>query len=95
MEHVAPPAEWTIESNYWRDHYRSRPYFSADRGYGYYEPAYRYGYESAIRDRGRSWDEAQRDLEREWNNYQLRGKLAWHEIQDAVRDAWDRATGYR
>ena len=46
-------------------------------------------------DRGKSWDEAQRDLEREWDNYQLRGKLAWHEIKDAVRDAWNRATGNR
>ena len=29
------------------------------------------------------------------DNYQLRGKLAWHEIKDAVRDAWNRATGNR
>ena len=60
MEHVMP-AEWTTESTYWRDNYRSRPYFSGDRDFTYYEPAYRYGYESATRYRGKSWDEAQRD----------------------------------
>ena len=92
MEHVVP-AEWTTESTYWRDNYRSRPYFSTDRDYTYYEPAYRYGYESATRYHGKSWDDAQRDLEREWDNYQLRGKLAWQDIKDAVRDAWNRATG--
>ena len=75
MEHVVP-AEWTAENTYWRDNYRSRPYFTADRDYAYYEPAYRYGYESATRYRGKSWDEAHRDLERDWDNYQLRG--SWH-----------------
>ena len=94
MEHVMP-TEWTTESTYWRDNYRSRPYYSADRDFTYYEPAYRYGHESATRYRGKSWDDAQRDLERDWDNYQLRGKLAWHEIKDAVRDAWNRATGNR
>ena len=94
MEHVVP-AEWTADSTFWRDNYKSRPYFRADRDYAYYEPAYRYGYESANRYRGKSWEESQRDLEREWDNYQLRGKLAWHEIKDAVRDAWDRVTGNR
>jgi hypothetical protein len=94
MEHVAP-AEWTAESDYWRDNYQTRPYFSADRDWAYYEPAYRYGYESATRHRGKSWNEAQRELERDWDSYQLRGKLAWQDIKDAVRDAWNRATGNR
>jgi hypothetical protein len=94
MEHVIP-LEWTAESTYWRDNYKTRPYFRAERDYGYYEPAYRYGWESADRYRGKSWDEVQADLEHGWEDYKLRGKLAWHEIKDAVRDAWNRTTGNR
>ena len=89
--------EWTAESAYWRDNFMTRPYIKADefRDFRFYEPAYRYGFESAHRYRGKSWDEAQRDLEHGWEDYKLRGKLMWHEIKDAVRDSWDRATGNR
>jgi len=92
MAHTTTPLDWTTESTYWRDNYRTRPYAGAGRDYQFYEPAYRYGYESADRSTGRSWDDVQADLERGWENYALRGKLAWNEIKDAVRDAWDRAT---
>ena len=35
-------ADWTAESAYWRDNFRTRPYIKADefRDFGYYEPAY-------------------------------------------------------
>ena len=91
MAHMTTPLDWTTESTYWRDNYKTRPYFGVGRDYSYYEPAYRYGYESADRYTGRSWDDVQADLERGWENYTLRGKLAWNEIKDAVRDSWDRA----
>lgn len=86
------PVDWTTESGYWRDNYKTRPYFSTGRDYEFYEPAYRYGWESADQYRGRSWDDVQADLERGWEIYKLRGKLAWAEIKDAVRDSWDRVT---
>lgn len=92
MAQTTTPADWTTETGYWRNTYKTRPYFDAKRDYDYYEPAYRYGFESADRYRGRSWNDVQADLERGWENYKLRGKLAWNEIKDAVRDSWDRAT---
>jgi hypothetical protein len=92
MAQTTTPADWTTETGYWRNTYKTRPYFDARRDYDYYEPAYRYGFESADRYRGRSWNDVQSDLERGWENYKLRGKLAWNEIKDAVRDSWDRAT---
>ena len=81
------------ESEFWRNSYRSRPYASADREYEHYEPAYRYGFESADRYRDKSWNDVENDLERGWESYKLRGESAWLDIKDAVRDAWDRATG--
>jgi hypothetical protein len=92
MAHTSTPADWTTETAYWRDNYKTRPYAHAGRNYDYYEPAYRYGFESADRYHGRSWDDVQDDLQRGWENYKLRGQLAWNEIKDAVRDSWDRAT---
>ena len=92
MAHTTTPADWSTESAYWRDHFKTRPYAAVGRDYDYYEPGYRYGFESAERYRGRSWNDVQADLERGWDNYKLRGKLAWNEMKDAVRDAWDRAT---
>ncbi len=92
MAQMTTHAEWATESGYWRDNYNTRPYAKAGRDYDYYEPAYRYGFESADRHRGRSWDDTKDDLERGWENYKLRGQLAWNEVKDAVRDAWDRTT---
>jgi hypothetical protein len=91
MANVTTPLDWTTESKYWRNNYKSRPYTGAERDYEFYEPAYRYGFESANQYQGRSWSDVQADLERGWENYKLRGQLAWNEIKDAVRDAWDRA----
>lgn len=91
MAHTTSSTDWTTESGYWRDSYTSRPYVRAEHDYDYYEPAYRYGFESADRYRGRSWDDTHQDLERGWDKYALRGRLAWAEIKDAVKDAWDRA----
>ena len=60
---------------------------------GFRDAVDRYGFESADRYHGKSWADVERDLERGWDSYKLRGELAWMEIKDAVRDAWDRATG--
>ena len=85
--------DWTTEDDYWRTNYASRPYARADRGYDYYEPGYRYGFESANRYRGRQWNEIESDLRSGWDRFEHRGQSAWENIKDAVRDAWDRVTG--
>ena len=84
--------EWPNEDAYWRDNYSSRPYATADRDYTYYQPGYRYGWESAGRHRGRTWDEMETDLRTGWDRYEHRGQSTWENVKDAVRDAWNRAT---
>ena len=40
--------EWSTEDAYWRTNYKNRPYASSGTNdYDYYQPGYRYGYESA------------------------------------------------
>ena len=87
---------WNDEDTYWRENYGTRPYASSGgRDYSYYQPGYRYGYESASRYQGRNWDDVESDLERDWDRYEYRGNSTWQSIKDAVRDAWDRVTGNR
>ena len=82
----------TVEDAYWRENYASRPYATADRGYEYYQPAYRYGWESRARYQGKQFDEVESDLQRDWNS-QRPTKMEWNEARDPVRDAWQRSVG--
>lgn len=85
--------DWTPEDAYWRSAFGSRPYGRADRGYEYYRPGYRYGFESAHRYRGRQWSEVESDLQSGWDKYEHRAQSTWENVKDAIRDAWDRVTG--
>lgn len=88
-------ADWAPHERHWREHYASRPYALADRGYEHYHDAYRYGAASAsaARHRDREWHEVEDDLERGWDAARGRSRSAWAEMKDAVRDAWDRVRG--
>ena len=62
-----------------------------------YEPAYRYGWESANHTdyRGRKFHEVENDLERGWEKAKGQAKETWGDIKDATRDAWNRVRGER
>ena len=85
--------DWKTEEQYWRGNWNTRPYVSADRGYEYYQPGYRYGVESATRYRGRNWNDVEADLRSGWDRFEHRGQSTWENMKDAVRDAWNRVTG--
>ena len=83
----------TVEATYWRENYRTRPYFKSGSKYDDYEPAYRYGWESATSPqyRGRKFDEVEKDLERGWPGRRETSPLAtWYDAREATRDAWNR-----
>lgn len=82
-----------VEDSYWRDNWESRQSTSADRGYEFYRPAYRYGYESARSNRGRKWDDIESDLRSGWDKDESRGQTAWENIKEAVKDGWNRLAG--
>ena len=88
------PYDWDAEDTYWRTNYKNRPY-AGSFDYDYYRPGYRYGFESARRYQGKSWNEVETDLERGWNKFEHRSKSTWEQVKDAVRDAWDRVTGHK
>ena len=85
-------ADWMAHDEYWRDNYGERPYAKADRAYEFYQPAYKYGHESAFFYGGRSWDQdVEDDLARGWEQARGDSNCSWDEVKDAVRDAYDRA----
>jgi hypothetical protein len=87
----------TIEESYWRENYSRRPYVKTGRTYEYYEPAYRYGWESAVSTAyvAREFDEAEPDLATGWARSPHTAHRKWNEVKSAVRDAWDRVRGRR
>ena len=86
--------EWKDDDAYWRENYRMRPYASSStHEYGFYQPAYRYGYESANRYSDRQWKDVEADLARGWNTFEHKTASTWEQIKDAVRDGWDRVMG--
>ena len=80
----------TVEDTYWKENFSTRPYITADRGYEFYQPAYRYGWESYPNYRGKKYEEVESDLERGWDRFKGQSKLSWNEARAATRDAWHR-----
>jgi hypothetical protein len=87
---VAEAIDPTAEEAYWRDNYRTRPYYEENLGYDQLAPAYRYGWESHSQFKGRRFDEVESDLERGWDRAKANSSLQWTKAKLATRDAWDR-----
>lgn len=82
----------TVEEEYWRSNYASRPYVEPERSYEDYHPAYRTGYEGYRRygDAGKTYDEVEPDLRNEYETQHRGAGLAWEKAKHATKDAWER-----
>ncbi len=89
---VAEGVNPTVEADYWRDNYASRPYIESDHDYTDYEPAYRTGYEgySTYSGQGLTYDQAEPHLRQGYEERHGKGKLGWEKAKHASRDAWER-----
>jgi hypothetical protein len=84
-------ARWDSENTYWRENYSMRPYYSQDRNYSIYEPAYRYGVDAYHRNNGRSYSEIdQEQMRKGWEQARGDSTLDWNDAQNATRDAYTR-----
>jgi uncharacterized protein YjbJ (UPF0337 family) len=83
----------TTEDAYWRENYKNRPYYREGTAYEDYEPAYRYGWESASRTeyRNRRFEDVEQDLQRAWEGNPDYTNRSWKDVRDASRDSYDRA----
>jgi phage tail tape-measure protein len=85
-EHVNP----SVEHDYWRSNYASRPYAAAGSKYEEYGPAYQYGWESRARHSDESFDDVEGALGNDWDAAKGKSTLNWDQAKPATRDAWDR-----
>jgi hypothetical protein len=93
---AAEAVDPTVEEEYWRENYTSRPY--ADDSLDFtrdYAPAYRYGWESVSTYEGKSFDDVEPTLRRNWDRSRSGSSLTWEKAKDATKDAWERVTGRR
>ena len=82
----------TAEDAYWREHYQDRPYAQEGHDYEYYQPAYRFGWESFSQFGHRSFDELDEDFARDWDERRGASRQTWREAREAARDAWNRVS---
>jgi phage tail tape-measure protein len=82
----------TVEAEFWRQNYNKRPYYVTGKAYSEYEPAYRYGWESAARPeyRDRKFPEVEGELEKGWDKTKGAANHTWRDVKDATHDAWNR-----
>src|SRR6476469_3438888 len=89
---AAESVDPTVEDEYWRNNYASRPYVEPGRTYDDYQSAYRTGYEGFGRhaETGRKFDEIEPDLRSDYETRHGGAGLGWDKAKHAARDAWEK-----
>ena len=81
----------TAEDAFWRENYRSRPYYESSYTYEQdYRPAYEYGWRTRGSYGGKSFDDVEPTLSSGWDTTKANSRLDWNKARFAARDAWDR-----
>jgi hypothetical protein len=85
----------TIEDDWLRDNFKSRPYVREDETFETYQPVYRYGAvaESKYGDAG--FDAIVDDLEKDWAKSEGIPGMTWPRARDAVKDSYERTVQLR
>lgn len=85
LAELVNPTEYT---NYWKNNYNTRPYYSDTYSWNDYDPAYKSGYDAYGKNRGKTFESVEGDLERSWDATKGNSRLAWNDAKHAVRDGW-------
>lgn len=85
---VAEEVNPTVEHDYWRKNYTSRPYVTSGTSYEEYSPAYQYGWEARSKSGKHTFEDAESDLGRDWDRVKGASRLKWEQAKQAARDAW-------
>jgi len=91
---IAERIDPTVEAEYWRTEYTTRPYYNAERGYDYdrdYLTAYGFGLQAREAEPTRSWADTEASLAEAWPRNRGPSRLEWEDARPAARDAWERA----
>ena len=82
----------TEEDTFWRTEHTKRPYVRKDMPYTTYQPAYKFGWETALNPQfaNRKFNDIEPDLAKNWNTYRGPATTEWRDVKDATRDSFDR-----
>lgn len=80
----------TVEDTYWSKSYATAPYVKKGEAYKMYQPAYKYGWESYPKHRGKTFDQVEAELSTDWAKSNSGSSLTWDKAKPATRDAWRR-----
>ena len=87
--------QWVYPENeaaYWREQHSKQPY-AKNSSYEQFEHAYRTGYNSSMKYRGRNFDEVEQSVANEYDNAKPDSALPWDTVRPAVKSVWDRMSG--
>ena len=82
----------TDEDAYWRENYKTRPYYTPGSTYDDYAPAYQYGYTARSKYPNRGYDDVEGDLRRDWESDAKYKGHNWDRAKLAVKDAYTRVS---
>lgn len=87
---IAEAVNPTQYETHFEREYRNTPYYSAERSWDDYRPAYRYGYDTYGQYRGKRFEDVEPQLQQDWDRtrQQANSRLEWNEAKHAVRDGW-------
>jgi hypothetical protein len=81
----------TVEEEYWRNEYPQRPYYSENRSYDDFAPAYRAGWEAYDPQATSTWQEREALARQRWEGEGGAPTMTWEEARLASQDAYERA----
>ena len=91
----ADRGQWVYPENeaaYWRAQHSKQPY-AKNSSYEQYEHAYRTGYNSFEKYRGKKFDEVEESVANDYESGKPDSALPWDTVRPAVSSVWDKMSG--
>lgn len=78
-------------SDWYREHWQEESYITPSDLYDDYEPAWRFGGETAVNRPDADWTTLEPEFKRDWDTRRGKSGLTWERAKAAVRSGWERA----
>jgi hypothetical protein len=80
------------EAAYWREEHAKQPY-AANSSYEQFEHAYRTGYNSFLKYRGKKFEDVEDEIALGYKKAKPGSALPWDTVRPAVNSVWERMAG--
>lgn len=79
---------------WWQENYSTRPYVKPGEEFSVYEPAYRYGLETARLNEGKLFVDVTHTIKNNWHMARGSSHMEWDDARPAVEDAFQNYANY-